>query len=220
MIRALLIFLLFSAGTQAQTRFVSDEQYVPLRSGPGSEYRIVHRGIPSGTELTVEESSEDGEYSRIVTARGTEGWIRSQYLVSEVPAKRRLANAEAERDQLQQQLAEANATLAELRETYQSASDKLVRSESDLTNTRGELAEIKRISANALSLDQDKKRLLEEAEIRASRIEVLEAENQRLQDSAESEAFLNGALAVLLGVMITLLVPRLWPKRRPSSSWA
>ena len=31
---------------------------------------------------------------------------------------------------------------------------------------------------------------------------------------------MNGAMAVLLGVIITLVVPRLWPKRRRSSSWA
>ena len=51
-----------------------------------------------------------------------------------------------------------------------------------------------------------------------SQIEVLEADNQRLQDQLDSEAFMNGAFAVLLGVLITLLVPRLWPKRRKSSS--
>jgi SH3 domain protein len=48
----------------------------------------------------------------------------------------------------------------------------------------------------------------------------LQADNQRLLDSTENEAFLNGALAVGLGVLITLLVPRLWPKKRRSTSWA
>ena len=53
-----------------------------------------------------------------------------------------------------------------------------------------------------------------------SELDMMEAENQRLQDKVESEDFINGALAVLLGVIITLVVPRLWPKRRKSSSWA
>ena len=53
-----------------------------------------------------------------------------------------------------------------------------------------------------------------------SQLDMLEAENQRLHDKVDSEDFLNGALAVLLGVIITLVVPRLWPKRRKSSSWA
>ena len=61
---------------------------------------------------------------------------------------------------------------------------------------------------------------MEETENLRSEVEMLEAENQRLQDKLKSEDFINGALAVLMGVVITLVVPRLWPKRRRSSSWA
>ena len=219
-ILCLVLFASLACAAQAQQRYVSDEQFVPLRSGPGIEFRIVHRGIPSGTALTVEEVSEDSEYSRIVTARGTAGWIRSQYLVQQQPARQLLSAATQENDKLQQELADVLQQQEELRKNFQSISDKLVTTEEQLNSTGGELAEVKRISAKALSLDADKKRLLEQGEMQHSRMEVLEGENQRLQDSAESDAFFNGALAVLLGVIITLLVPRLWPKRRNSSSWA
>ena len=66
----------------------------------------------------------------------------------------------------------------------------------------------------------DNRRLVEESENLRSEVEMLEAENQRLHDKLESEDFLNGALAVLLGVIIALVAPRLQPKRRKSSSWA
>jgi SH3 domain protein len=61
---------------------------------------------------------------------------------------------------------------------------------------------------------------VEETENLRGKVDMLEAENNRLKDSLQSEAFIDGALAVLLGVIITLVVPRLWPKRRKSSSWA
>ena len=60
----------------------------------------------------------------------------------------------------------------------------------------------------------------EEAQVLSTRVEVLEADNLRMKEGKESEAFRNGALAVLLGVVITLLVPRLWPRRRRTSEWA
>ena len=51
-----LLLILFSLGAQAQdVRYISDQQFVPLRSGAGSEYRIVHKGLPTGTRLVVEE---------------------------------------------------------------------------------------------------------------------------------------------------------------------
>jgi SH3 domain protein len=219
-ISAALLFSAFCAQVHAEAQYVSDEHFVPLRSGPGGEFRIVHRGIPSGTELTVQEVSDDGEYSRITTARGTEGWIRSQYLASGIPARKALTSSEARNNSLKQKLSETEQELSQFREDFQAVSEKLATTESQQNQTRGELTEIKRISANAISLDQDKKRLLEETEIQKSNIELLEAENRRLQDSAESDAFINGAFAVLLGVMITLVVPRLWPRKRSSSSWA
>ena len=71
-----------------------------------------------------------------------------------------------------------------------------------------------------MQLDVDNRRLTLEAEELRAAADMLEAENQRLQDNLDSEAFLNGAFAVLLGVIVALVVPRLWPTRRKSSSWA
>jgi SH3 domain protein len=48
---------------------------------------------------------------------------------------------------------------------------------------------------------------------------MLRAENQRLLDNLDSEDFMNGALAVLLGVVIALVSPRLIPQRRKNSGW-
>jgi SH3 domain protein len=76
------------------------------------------------------------------------------------------------------------------------------------------------LSGNAIQLDADNRRLVEETEIIRSNAEMLEAENLRLREKVDSEEFINGALAVLLGVIITLVVPRLWPRRRSGSSWA
>jgi SH3 domain protein len=83
-----------------------------------------------------------------------------------------------------------------------------------------ELAQLKQLSGNAQQLDEDNRRLVVDAEQLRSQVDMLEAEAQRMRDKVESDEFINGALAVLLGVIITLVVPRLWPKPRRSSSWA
>jgi SH3 domain protein len=69
-------------------------------------------------------------------------------------------------------------------------------------------------------LDKDNRRLVEESENLRSDLEMLESERLRLQEKLESEDFMNGAMAVLLGVIIALVAPRLIPKRRKNSSWA
>ena len=81
--------------------------------------------------------------------------------------------------------------------------------DTELGQVKQELHQLKQISGKAVQLDTDNRRLVVETENLRSEVEMLEAENQRLQDKLRSEDFINGALAVLLGVIITLVVPRL-----------
>jgi SH3 domain protein len=217
----MLAALLLSVASHAQdVRYISDKQYIPLRSGAGSDYRIIHRGIPSGTRLTVARTSADGEWAEITTDKGTTGWIRSQYLMEEMPAQnkltaaqRRAASAIEESSALKVELDSLKAERAELLSQIETGG-------AQLGSVSEELAQLKQVSGNAVQLDIDNRRLVEESERLRSEVETLEAENQRLQDKLQSEDFINGALAVLMGVIITLVVPRVWPKRRKSSSWA
>ena len=216
-----LFSLLFAAAAQAQNvRYVSDKQFIPLRSGAGSDYRIIHRGIPSGTRLTIARTSADGEWAEITTEKGTTGWIRTQYLMQDLPAQNRVDAAEKRAAEAAAKSAALSEELAALRTQSKALEGQLNSSGSELGSVTEELAQLKQISGNAIQLDIDNRRLVEESENLRSNVEMLESENRRLQDKLESEGFLNGALAVLLGVIITLVVPRLWPKRRKSSSWA
>jgi SH3 domain protein len=208
------------ASRAQDVRYISDKQYVPLRSGAGNEYRITHRGLPSGTRLTVSQYSEDGDWAEVTTDGDTSGWMRAQYLMKEVPAQQQLEALQAKVQQdggytaaLQQELADAQAQRDQLQ-------TQLAEQQATLDSTTEQLTQIKQISGNAVQLDEDYRKLVVSSEQLRSQLDMLQAENQRLHDKVDSEDFINGALAVLLGVIITLVVPRLWPKRRKSSSWA
>ena len=224
MLRTLSLFTLLTlAVTESlaqDARFVSDKQYIPLRSGPGGDYRIVHRGIPSGTSLTVGRESEDGTWAEITTANGTSGWIRSQYLMTEVPAQNRLRAAEQQADKVTAANKVLKEQLAGLQKERVELLNQINSTDSGYRQVAEELAQLKQVSGKAVQLDTDNRRLVEESENLRSEADMLKSENQRLQDKLDSEAFIDGALAVVLGVILTLVVPRLWPKRRKSSSWA
>ena len=217
----LLLSLLFTAAVQAQDiRYVSDKQFVPLRSGAGSDYRITHRGIPSGTRLTVARTSGDKVWAEIKTDRGTIGWIRTQYLMKEVPAQTKV-DAAITRAAKATEKSSALATEVDALKTERvELLNQLSSNGSELGDVSEELTQLKKISGKAVQLDVDNRRLVEDTENLRSEVEMLKAEKLRLQDKLESEDFLNGALAVLLGVIIALVAPRLIPKRRKSSSWA
>ena len=203
-----------------ETQYVSDRLLVPVRSGAGGEYRILHRGLPSGTALTVFSASEDGVWSEVETRGGTRGWVRNQYLQSDPPAALRIADMEtqlqelrAERDQLRGKL---SASVSEASE----AGGEIEELATELETTKAELAEIKAVSGAALELDTRNRKLTTALEEERAQRELLYLENVRLQERIDNSQLLDGALAVLLGVIIAVLAPRLWPSRRRNDGWA
>ena len=112
---AALLFIALPIFAQ-EVAWVSDKQFVPLRSGEGNEFRIVHRGLPSGTQLTINRVNEDSGYTQVTTAGGTQGWIRSQYLMRDRPAAQELTRANIRIQGLETQLATLNEELANARQ--------------------------------------------------------------------------------------------------------
>lgn len=217
----LLAAVLSSVAAVAQeTQFISDVVLVPVRSGAGSEYRIVNAGLPSGTALLVFTVSEDGKWTEVETRGGTRGWVLSQYLQKDPPAgllindlKRELERVQGERDRVVSQLnlssseaSEADKTITELAATLEA--------------TRTELTEVKRVSAAALDLDSLNQQLVAELETERSDADLLRLENVRLRERIANNQTLDGALAVLLGVILAVVAPRLWPRKNRQDGWS
>ncbi|WP_235015581.1 TIGR04211 family SH3 domain-containing protein [Oceanicoccus sp. KOV_DT_Chl] len=207
-----------NSNKQQDIRYIRDQLLVPLRSGQSNQHRIVHKGLLSGTPVTVLEISEDQTYSLVRTRKGTEGWIQTQYLNKDPAARDLLEVANKKLEKLQQQNTALDQKLKDLRSEHKQAEQQLSSVNEDYSQTEQELEEIKAISAKAIQLNSDNQRLLNDNQLLKNEIEVLRTDNQRLSDNQDSDAFLNGAFAVLIGVMIALLVPRLSPKKR--TDWA
>ena len=223
MLRSALFTLLLAVALplplQAQeTVYVSDKVFIVLHRGPGAEYRWVAKLTP-GTQLRRARLSDDGEWAEVTTTRGTSGWVRNEFLSGDSPAQVQLPAALSRAEQLSTRNAELTEELQVLQQEKVELLNRINSTEGNLGSVSDELAQLKQISGQAVQLDTDNRRLVEEAENLRSEVEMLEAENLRLTDKLRSEDFINGALAVLLGVIITLVVPRLWPKRRKNSSW-
>lgn len=222
-INALLAALLITTAPQVvaqDTQYVSDRVLVPVRSGPGADYRIVNRGLPSGTALLVYDQNDDGEWTEIETRGGTRGWIPTQYLQNEPPAgllindlRLELEQMRGERDRLVSQLNQSSTEVTEADET-------IVELTTALESTQAELTEVKRVSAAALDLDLMNQQLVAELESERSEADLLRLENVRLRERIANNQILDGALAVLLGVILAVVAPRLLPKKKRQDGWS
>ena len=202
-----------------QTRFISDEVFIVLHAGPGSNYRWLAKLQP-GTRLEEMRRSNDGNWAEVRTERGTEGWVQAEYLASEPPAQVRLPAVVRQLEDAERDTAEMQSVVSELRGERDALQAALDESRLEFQRVSEELAQLRQISGSAIETAENNRRLVEEAASMRMNLDTMSADNQRLQDRVRSSAFMDGALAVMLGVIITLVVPRLWPKRRNSSSWA
>lgn len=219
--RLLLCFVLLTltaASASAATVYVDDTLYAPIRSGEGTQYRILHSGVRSGTPLELIERSESG-YSRVRTPEGIEGWMVSRYLTDSPIARQQLETAN-------RQLSQARETVSELRNQLEEVTeerDTLRTSEENLEARAGrlsqELNDIKTVAADSLNLNRRNEELNNESQKLRNDLEVLTAEKERLEANKESDFMLIGAGLVLLGIILALIVPALKPTRK-TDNWA
>ncbi len=203
-----------------ETRYISDMVLVPVRSGPGSDYRIINRGLPSGTVLIVYGQNDDGGWIDVESPGGTRGWIRAQYLQTDPPAALLINDLRVELEQFRGERNRLINQLDERSSEVDEAGGRVDQLEGALETTRAELTEVKRVSAAAVELDLMNQQLVAELESERSEADLLRLENVRLRERITNNQILDGALAVLLGVILAVIAPRLWPRKRRQDGWS
>ncbi|PDH40130.1 MAG: hypothetical protein CNE99_04205 [OM182 bacterium MED-G24] len=198
--------------------YIRDTLYVPLRGGQGQEYRILHRGLRSGTALTRLEDNPETGYSLVRMEDGLEGWIQTQYISLEPVAALKLAATISERDALKSQYDELQARVQQtmaVREQLSEDNDRLAQEQAGLSR---ELQRISELAADTISIDQQNQSLVSEQEDLNQQIDRLMIETAALESSENQEWFLTGGGVVLLGLLFGFLFGRKIYHRR-GSGW-
>ena len=186
--------------------YISDVLNVPLRSGPSTAHRIVHRGLPSGTQLTILAIDEEAGFTQVRTKGGMEGWLTSQYLIREPIARVKLAVAENRLKNLKVKIdkeREARSSLqAEHKETV--ANNKTMNSQ--VKNLSKELEELKLVSADPIKEHARNVELTQKNALLVGQLEELSAKTKQLEDNVQLQWLLYGGALVLIGVILGLFL--------------
>ena len=169
--------------------------------------------------MTYYGLTEDGVWAEIETKGGTRGYLRAQYLQANAPRGSQVNALEATLAEEVERAAQLQRDLDEAMAQLTSTDSSMSTAARELEQTRETLAEVKRVSANAIQLDQMTKSLTGKLEDANARNDLLKLENARLQDRISSNRTIEVVVLIALGIMIALLVPRLSVKRRRNDGW-
>jgi SH3 domain protein len=208
--------LSLSASALAETRYVSDDLEITMRSGKGNSFSIT-RMLSSGTPVEVLEVDKDAGYTRVRASNGKEGWVLSRYLMKTQAARERIADTEKQLAEMELEKRKLETAMAELTEAKNTLNTQLSTLDSDNRKTSQELAEIKRTASSALAIDSENKELKSHVVSLERQLQTLQQENEGLKDRTARDWFMVGAAVVLLGILVGLVIPRIRWRRK--SSW-
>lgn len=163
--------------TEGEVRYISDDLFTFLRSGPGDQFRFLGP-IIAGTQVKVLQENLDAGWIEIIDEQQRTGWVDAQFI-----SKRESFRVKV--PELQQQLTEANLTLK------QQATDN------DLLNQRI-------IDLNSLTANLESKLAEIEEENRTIKTE-LEQHDQTAQIEWFTRGGIVAIISLLLGIILTYL---------------
>ncbi len=219
--KATSLFLILVATTisglaQAETRYVSDRLEIQMRTGKGTQFKIL-RMLPSGTALDVLEVDQQNGYSRVRSAGGVEGWVLNRYLMKGKAARERLAEAEKKLARLELENRKLSGSVGELKNAKGSSDQERGALSKENRKLSQELDSIRRTASSALAIDAENKDLKSKIVAYERQAQSLQQENEGLKDRTARDWFMVGAGVIILGMIIGLIVPRIrWRKK---SSW-
>ena len=204
----------------AQTNFyIYPAEDFSLRTGAGYEYPIAHSSISSGTRVKIISVNDNKLWSKITTDDEKSGWIENQYISKNKPsmpelklAQRRIEVLNDENDKLRRQV---NTFKTEQKNLSLMVSN----SKKEYLSTSEELAELRQISKNTITIDELNNELMKQKENLLAKVATLDSENNRLNEKLKNQSFIQGAFAVLLGVIICITLLKFSPGSRRKSGW-
>ncbi len=193
-----MLSLSFCLNVSAATRYVSDDIFIYLHSGPSLDYRIIGT-VKVGAPVTTLKYDKTTKFMQIKTAAGKTGWAQNKQLQETLPAKILLPKVQLE-------LQEAQTKLANIAEENKQTLQGKVQS----------IAEKENLIA---SLQGDKKSLQQTiAELKARNLD-LELQQDTEGDRIKMEWLLNGGYVLFGGVLLGLIIPFLPRRKKRQNNW-
>ena len=219
MIRILFASLLLasvSTVVDAQTRYVTDDFEVMLRSGPSIQNKII-RPLRSGTQVEVLREDSGNGHSQVQTSDGEIGYMLRRFISQQPSARSRLSNLENQLAELRSDPSELQTLLANSQEENQQLITQNVELTETLARINTELATIKAVSGDVVQVAAKNQKLESEVQELLLQLDDIRIQNETLKDNSDTINNLINAGLVIVGLFLGWILSI--SGRRNRGSW-
>ena len=203
--------MLFCSTVQAETMYVNDSVKITLRTGQGTNYKVLAM-INLGQELEVLQP--DDEWTQVKLPSGMEGWVLTRFLTYDKPCRLEFGILKKKYETLSTQ----SASLLKENRIYKEESKRF---RTELSGSKEMLAAIsksydtlKKESADFLELKSKYEVTSSQLTDQTKKAKKLEEELSKLVSHRNIIWFLSGAGVLVLGILIGFSARR--QRRKPS----
>ncbi len=212
----LLFFWAFPGISASRTLYVTDELSITMRTGPSLQHRVV-RMLPSGTSFQVLE--ESGDYYRVRTTDGNEGWVLKQYAMDRTPRALVIRQLESSISDLRERLPVSEQKAADLEKENKEIRTNLQTLEQELDELSQRYQTLLEDSGNIDGIKQDLERATRSLEQKEMHILHLEQENHELRSEKNMHWFLAGGGTMGFTALIGFILGRIQRRKAKRFSY-
>ena len=216
----LVLFVILGLFLMGQTSwatkaYVTDSLEITFRTGPSTENKII-TFIRSGQPLEVLESREDWSRVRLIGPElgHTEGWVLSRYLSTQQPWEIQAISLKKENARLKEELGGIKEQWRKAAQGEKGVSEELQGNLETLQRVQNKYETLKNEAAGFIKLKSVHEATSKTLETFRGTVQKLTKENEDLRSSQKNKWFATGALVLLCGLMIGLLMGRQYKKRK------
>ena len=208
----------------ADTVYIHDMLYVPLRSKPETDANAVTKSLASGTALELLMRSENSDFvmvrHRDSNGESTDGYIHQQYLTKAPVAAARLEALTSENQALIDQVRQLENDYATLDQALASQTQRYAEANEALTLAQVETERMRKLSQSAAELDADRTRLEQQNALMVEEISDLRSLESKKQAEIQQQWYLIGVGSALGMALMGFLLGRRIYHRRYSGGWS
>ena len=205
-----LIIITFKVSAESFV-YITDQLDLPIRSDKNFGNNII-RLLPSGTELSLLQSTEDGWAQ--IQFDDTIGWIKSFYLSPDPSAREKLKKATRANNSnkllITKLISEKEVLEKQLFLIKKENSELVIQS----SKSQAEKEHIEQIYQDALKLEHENEKLIQAKLQLKAELQLAENNTQIQKDTSSRNWFIVGAIVLFFGMMIGFIIPGLLNRKR------